>query len=88
VTWENVPASEAFWLDFAMPEDAPGAGQLTLRIGDQTMETFELNAPTPHVRHRRFDTAFAAGESVTVQLELTGSAASVLVDGGFEREGS
>ena len=97
VRWRTT-AGSVLWLRFAVPDEARGAGRLTLRAwpagttaeqdaprGSDELETFQLpDRPRGLVSERRFDTSALAGREVEVELELAGANAAVLVDGGFE----
>lgn len=84
VTWEGIEATGTFTLGWAIPEELPARGSLTVELDGEAVAEIELSEEAKGARHRRtIDTASLAGREVTVTLRLRGPGAAVLVDGGF-----
>lgn len=84
VRWESIEATETLRLSYAVPDEARGGGTLRVWVADELLAALEL-APRPDFRvHREeIDTRAFAGQTVSLELELSGRDAKVVVDGGF-----
>lgn len=84
VRWDDVRATEALSLRWAVPDELRGGGELIVRANDQELATIVLSRmPDSEVHEHELDTRELAGQDVSLELELRAPATGVLVDGGF-----
>ncbi len=83
VRWDDVPASEALALRWAVPDELRGGGTLTVRIDGEALASFEVPRAPSGLREERIDTRAHEGQRVSLELELRGPGSAVVVDGGF-----
>jgi hypothetical protein len=83
VRWDDVPAGAALALRWAVPDELRGGGTLTVRIDGAELARFEVPHAPDGLREERLDTSAHDGRRVSLELELRGPGAAVVVDGGF-----
>lgn len=83
VRWDDLPASGALALRWAVPDELRGGGTLAVRVDGRELAAYELPREPTDVQEARLDTAAFEGRRVSLELELRGLGSAVVVDGGF-----